>query len=244
MLLRTIFSALFGAVLFAAAGDKPLWSQGFEDRVAGQPPVGWGVKWGDQGDDLVIVSNLRAASGSRSLLFDRTGDNTAMWGTATGFPSVKSGWAHLSCAFLVQGAGHDARFGFEIREAAPAQRRVAALRFGGSKVGVIPMSESGGYLDKESVTLGTFAKDVWYRLDLWLPAAGSSDRRGAAQLLRYAGAGSWEPLGAPWALPLVAPAATSGYGQLMYVATPGARGYRLFLDDLQLTAATALPETK
>lgn len=242
MLFRTILLVLFGTVLISVAGDRPLWSQGYEDRVAGQPPVGWGRQWGNLGDDLVIVSNLRAVSGDKALLIDRTGDNTAMWGLVTDFPGVKEGWVRLSCAFLIQGAGFDARFGFEIREAVPAQRKVAGLRFGGSKLSVIPMSEVGAYLDKESVPLGRFEKDVWYRVDLWLPAVGSSDRRGAAQMLRYCGEGKWEPLGPAHAVPVFAPPATSGYGQLMFVATPGARGYRLFLDDLQATAEAALPK--
>ncbi len=241
MLFRSILLVLFGTVLISVAADKPLWSQGFENRVAGQPPVGWGTQWGTIGDDLVIVSNLRAVSGDKALLIDRTGDNTAMWGMATGFPGVKEGWVRLSCAFLIQGAGFDARFGFEIREAFPAQRKIAGLRFGGSRLSVIPMSEVGAYLDKQGVPLGRFDKDVWYRVDLWLPAVGSSDRRGAAQMLRYQGNGQWEPLGPAQPVPVVAPAATSGYGQLMYVATPGARGYRLFLDDVQTTAEATLP---
>jgi hypothetical protein len=30
----------------------------------------------------------------------------------------------------------------------------------------------------------------------------------------------------------------------MFVASPGARGYRLFVDDLRVESAPALPETK
>jgi hypothetical protein len=231
------------AVVLASAGE-PLWRQDFEDRTPGREPGGWGGKWGDQGDDLLIVSNLRALSGKQALLLDRTGDNTAMWGVMTGFPDHREGWVRLSFAFLVQGAGHDARFGFEIREGVPSQRRVAGLGFGGSAVKATPMSESGGYLSSETVRVGAFEKDVWHRLDLWMPASGNPDRRGAVQLSRYCGNGQWEPVRPPQAFPVVAPPEGRGLGQLMFVSTPGARGYRLFLDDLQLHAVPAPPETE
>lgn len=237
------FLLLCLAALLAPAGE-PLWRQDFEDRTPGREPGGWGGKWGQQEDDLLIVSNLRAVSGKQALLLDRTGDSTAMWGVTTGFPDLREGWLRLSFAFLVQGAGHDARFGFEIREGVPAQRRVAGLSFGGSAVKVTPMSESGGHQTAQSVRLGAFEKDAWYRLDLWLPASGNPDRRGAAQLSRYLGDGNWEAAHPPRALPVVAPPEGRGYGQLMFVATPGARGYRLFLDDLQLNAVAAPPETE
>jgi hypothetical protein len=123
--------------LLVGADDKVTWTQDFEDRVAGSEPGGWGGKWGTQDDDLLIVSNVRSVSGEKALLLDRTGGNTAMWGVSKSFPDVKEGWIRLSFAFLVEGAGHDARFGFEIREGVPSQRKVAGLRFGGSRVEVI-----------------------------------------------------------------------------------------------------------
>jgi hypothetical protein len=241
--IRLGMAAMCLAIL-VGAGEKVSWSQGFEDRVAGSEPGGWGGKWGTQGDDQLIVSNLRAVSGQKSLLLDRTGGNTAMWGVSKGLPDVKEGWLHLSFAFLVQGAGHDARFGFEIREGVPSQRKVAGLRFGGSRVEAIPMSESGGYLSSDRVRLGGFAKGVWHRVDLWLPASGSSDRHGAAQLFQYRGDGKWEPVTLAQPLPVLAPPDGRHYGQLMFVASPGARGYRLFVDDLRVESAPALPETK
>ncbi|OGV67709.1 MAG: hypothetical protein A3K19_10750 [Lentisphaerae bacterium RIFOXYB12_FULL_65_16] len=245
MLSRLAFLIGFTAAtvtLTAGEPPKPLWTQDFEDRTAGQAPNAWSGIWGKQGDDLLVVSNLRCAGGRNAFLLDRTGDNTEMWGVSTPFPDVKSGWAHFSFAFLVQGAGHDARFGFELREAHPSSRRVVALSFGASKVRAIPMSELGGYMDSESVRLGGFEKDAWHRLDLWLPASGSTDRRGAAQLLRRVGDDPWEPVDAAQPLPLFPPSGTNAYGLFMLVANPGARGYKLFLDDLQVTPEPALPE--
>jgi hypothetical protein len=236
MMMRMVLVGL-ACGLLAGAGEVLPWRQDFEDRVAGSEPGGWGGKWGTQGDDLLIVSNVRALSGEKALLVDRTGDNVAMWGVSKGLPDVTEGWLRLSFCFLVQGAGHDARFGFEIREGAPSQRRVAGLSFGGSKLEAKPMSESGGYMKEGQARLGRFEKDVWYRVDLWMPASGSADRRGAVQLARYLGKGEWEAVGKPQPLSVVAPPTGRRYGQLMFVASPGARGYRLFLDDIAVEQA-------
>lgn len=217
------------------------WAQDFEDRVPGQAPADWGATWGTPGDDLLLVSNLRAVGGRQALLLDRTGTNTEMWGIATTLPDTREGWLHVSFAFLVQGAGNDARFGFEIRERLPSGRRVVGLGFAASKVAVTPMSEAGAYLADQKVTLGAFEKDVWYRLELWLPAAGGPERRLPVSLSRYRGEGAWEEAGALIQVPAVAPAGNASYGQFMLVMTPGARGYRLFLDALQAEGVPTAP---
>lgn len=215
--------------------------QDFEERVPGQSPAGWGGTWGTPGDDLFVISNLRAVSGRQALLLDRTGGNTEMWGIAAVFPDAREGWLRVSFAFLVQGAGNDARFGFEIRERLPSGRRVVALGFGASKVRLTPMSETGAYRSDQSATLGGFDKDVWHRIELWLPTRGTGARRALARLSRYRGEGTWEEVGPPAEVSGVPPGDGAAYGQFMLVLTPGARGYRLFLDDLQVGTAAEVP---
>ncbi len=225
----------------APAAETPLWAQDFEERLPGQAPAGWGGVWGTPGDDLLVISNLRALRGRQALLLDRTGSNTEMWGTAVVFPDAKEGWLRLSFAFLVQGAGNDARFGFEIRETLPSGRRVTGLGFAASRVQITPMSEAGAYLPQQSVSLGGFEKDVWHRVELWLPTPGGGEPRVLGQLSRYVGKGSWDAAGTLVEVPGTPPANTAHYGQFMLVLAPGARGYKLFLDDLQAAAVATVP---
>jgi hypothetical protein len=231
-----------GALAAAPADEGVLWSQGFEDRLPGQAPAGWGGTWGKSGDDLLIVSNLRAVGGRQALLLDRTGGNTEMWGVAAVFPDTEVGWLRFSFAFLVQGAGNDARFSFEIRERLPSGRRVAGLGFAASRVQITPMSAAGTYMDPQRASLGAFEKDAWHRVELWLPTSGAAERRVLARLSRYAGQGAWEAAGGVVQVPGTPPAAGASYGQFMLVMAPGARGYKLFLDDLQAAAVTVAPE--
>lgn len=213
------------------------WKQDFEDRVPGQSPLAWSVEWGTRGEDLLLVSNLRACGGTHALLLDRTGPTSDMWGIATCFPNHTEGWQCLSFAFLVQGAGHDARFGFEIRTRLPSGRRICALGFSGSKLKLTPMSEMGNHRGRESVELGRFEKDVWGQVEVWLPALTGAEPIIRARLSRMTGDGAWEPAGPVAEIPAFPPTGDAVYGQLMLVTSPGARGYRLFIDDLQTTSS-------
>ncbi|NUQ02233.1 MAG: hypothetical protein HUU35_20490 [Armatimonadetes bacterium] len=214
------------------AGAEPLWRQEFEGQVPGERPQSWGVGWGDSGDDLLLVSNLRAASGSRSWLLDRTAQNAVtMCGYSTRFVNVAAGWLNLSVSFLVQGKDLNVRLGLEVRGANPGDRLVAV----GLNGGAVSFSTPDG---KSTAALGEYDEDRWHRVRLWLPTAAGGQEYAVA-LLERRGRDGWEPAGPAGRIPARVPA--SGYGTLMPCTWPGKRGYLLFLDDLTVDPAERPP---
>ncbi|MCY3021332.1 MAG: hypothetical protein NTW87_20145 [Planctomycetota bacterium] len=209
--------------------------QDFESQTPGESPKDWYSSWGKHGDDLLIVSNLQAAGGKQSLLLDRTGQLIEFGGWTTAFPGASEGWLQLSIAFRVEGAGSAAQFGIEIRAAvSDAGRRVLGLSFGECAVKTIPMNEAGtNASDKEAKpeVVGTFDRDVWYRIDVLLPSRSVGPAQGQVTLQRRKSPDGWEQVGTPVRCKIFPPAA--GYGPLMLVPAPDSRGYKLFLDDIR-----------
>ena len=121
-----------------------------------------------------------------------------------------------------------------------AGRRVLGLSFGECTVKTMPMNEAGAGAsarESKSEVLGTFERDVWYRVDVWLPSRSVGPAEGRVTLHRRKGPDTWEPVGRPAACKMFPPAA--GYGTLMLVAAPGSRGYKVFFDDIRAVQAAA-----
>jgi hypothetical protein len=58
-------------VLALAAGAQELRRLDFEGQIPGEAPRSWRHAWGKMNDDLLLITNLQAASGKKSLLLDR-----------------------------------------------------------------------------------------------------------------------------------------------------------------------------
>lgn len=218
--LRT--GALLLLLATAASAQLP-WQQDFEDRLPGQVPAGWSLAWGNGGDDLLLTSNLRAASGQRSLLLDRqSGEQSPMGGYSTRYANLADGWLHFQFQLLLWGKADAVRFGFEWRGANPGDR-VAVIGVDGRKV----TFTSGDFA--KSAPLGEVGEDQWATLQLWLPTTGGAQTEAVARL------------GDGPAVHLPAKPPASGHGTFMLVTYPGKRGYMAFLDSLSVTRADTAP---
>jgi len=226
---------LAAALLVGAAAPAPaatggaIWRQGFEAQVPGMTPKGWRPAWGVRGDDQLVVSNLRALSGSRSLLFDRrSGTGDRQWGMHTTIPGVRDGWAVLSWAFLVQGAGNDAWFSFDVRGSIPNERVVNV----GVHDGIVQLISADW---KTRELLGKHEEDGWYRVVLWLPTPGGRQKSVHGALQRRDRDGEWVAVGEEKEVGASAP--RERLHSFMLISQPEKRGFLLFLDDIQVEKA-------
>jgi hypothetical protein len=215
-------------VLIASHAGAAPWRQTFDHQLPGQTPHDWRLSWGDVGDDLLEVSNLRSLSGGNSLLLDRmSGEQATMAGWSTAFPQVAERWLAFSAAFLIQGHADAVRCGLELRGANPGERVLAVGIDGRAARLATPDGQS-------TAPLGEYVEDGWYRLRLWLPTLGGAQDHALGRLERRGADNVWQPVGALGRVPAKAPA--GGYGTFMPVTWPGKRGYLLFLDELTAEA--------
>ena len=211
-------------VLVCGARGQVLMHQDFEAGVPGTSRSGWQHTWGQKDDDLLIISNVQAASGEQALLLNRA-HNTAQWGAQKSLPAIDKGWLFLSVAFRVEGKGDRAHFGVELRN---GNNRALALsfRFGrvsvATKLPAIPTERAGG-------GLGLFAEDRWYRVCLWLPSRALPKADGRARLERRTGDG-WAAVGQD--VRVACDLARKASPLAMLCLSPGRTGFRLYLDDL------------
>lgn len=223
MCIYTLFASTFTSAVPARAADASGWQEGFEQSVPGDQSKVFRKSWGEQGDDAFVISNEVAASGEKSLLFDRTsGTNTRMWGLAAVLPDIKTDWAVLSFSIYIQGAGNDANLSFEIRDRQSKSASLASITFKGRNFSLF----SGGF--KSSVDLGVYKPQVWYRVSLWLPTQGGTQNKAYAVLEESDGKGGWIA-GKMQSVNAEAPA--NAFGTLMIVVPPEKRNFRVFLDD-------------
>lgn len=228
--MKTIFSAavILGMMGIAHAADTPVWQENFEKSVPGDAVKGWNKSWGEQGDDAFVVSNEVAASGEKSLLFDRTtGTNTKMWGFSTRLPDIQKDWAVFSTCLYIQGAGNDANLSFEIRDIKSRAESLASFSFLNKKFTFF----SGDR--KSRVDLGEYKPQTWYRVTLWMPTKEGDQKQAYAKLEESDGKGGWQA-GTLQSVPGVAP--ENGYGILMLVVPKDKRNFRVFMDDFQLAS--------
>jgi hypothetical protein len=227
----TVLILLAGALLAGPAAPAPaagpaLWGQDFEGQLPGMTPRGWTPAWGVRGDDQLVVSNLRALSGSRSLLLDRwSGTEATMWGAHTETADVRDGWAVLSWAILVQGAGQDAWFAFDVRGSVPNERIANVGVFDG----MVRLNSADW---KTRQVIGKYDEDTWYRIVLRLPTRGGRQKSAHCRLLRRALDGEWVPVGEEVEVPAVPP--RERLRHFMVITHPEKRGFLLFVDDVRL----------
>ncbi|HEY3379531.1 MAG TPA: hypothetical protein VGL77_18805 [Armatimonadota bacterium] len=210
------------------------WKQDFEDDMPGSIPQGWQKLWGEMGDDILAASNTRAQTGKLSLLLDRmTSQTGTMWGMGTEFPDVNKGWAMLSYAFLVRGAGESAGFGWEVRDPSRTNLRVVNVGVANRKVSL--MSSDW----KISQPLGQYVEDGWYRITLWLPTAGGQQHNAYGLLEKIAPDGAVSKVAGVQTVPAMAP--EGRYGQLMVTTSASNFNYQLFMDSCQLAQSDNAP---
>lgn len=211
----------------------PSWPLTFEGVVPGDTPAGWARAWGDQGDDLVLVSNERAASGVNSMLLDRRNStNESQWGLATKIPAVRSGWGVLSFCMLAQGAGTDLMLGYELRDA--TSNRASTVTIGVSKMR-IHLAAQGV---KKQVPIADLRVDAWQRVTVWLPTVEGRQTQVWAKVENLTD-GEWKPAGELVAIDIQAP--SEPMETFMIATWPKKRDYKLFLDDLRLDSRTSAP---
>lgn len=213
------------------------WRQTFDEQLPGQLPAGWRRWWGEQGDDLFLVSNVRSLSPPNSVLVDRsTGANQRMWGAGVSLPIVPGQWAELTMPFFVEGAASQVEFGLEAR-AAKGDLRVFAMSVWRREFRV--HSYTGRDQEKaDSGSLGQLETGIWYRLWLWLPTAEGRQQQ-LLCILQQRRKQDWEPLGR---LVLKAIPPKEPYGALLVNLMPDKRNFNIYLDDLCFQQAAAWPE--
>jgi hypothetical protein len=200
----------------------------FDQQIPGQSPAGWSHAWGNQSDDQLLVTNLRAASGQNSMLIDRlTSTNTAQWGIKTYLPQLTNGWLQISFSFCIEGAGTQAHLGMEFRNGYGSKRAMG----GGFRLNHLSFSTYAKDVPKElqKADLGDYQPDTWYRLVFLLPGP-KEERTAYVQLFEILPDGSTQPLQKPQ--PLVCEVLQGKAPSIMLNIAPGRRGVRFFIDDI------------
>ena len=219
----------------AAIGEDTV-QQDFDAQAPGEWPRGWRHAWGQKGDDLFHVTNLRSVSGRQCILLDRSsGTNTAQWGVQTGLPTFTDGWFSLAFAFCMDGKGNNAHLGIELRNGGANRALSLGFRFNTlamrTHVPDPPEGLAGG-------RLGRYKPGHWYRVRLWLPTRAQPGPTAWASLEHLTAKG-YEPLGQP--RPVACTLAQGASPLLMLNLAPNRRGFRFFLDDLTCRRVPAPP---
>ena len=217
----------------ADAPAAPALLQNFDDQVAGDVPTSWIKLWGEQGDDQFTISNLKSVSGKNCLLLDKqSSTNTKMWGFGRPLPAMEEGWYMTSLDFAVEGAGNDISVWIELRARGGTNERVCVLGIAGQTV---TMSSPDW---THSVVLGPLAPGTWNRVTLWTPTT-HGGQASAFGLLENRVSDAWKAVGSKQSVPSAAP--KGGYGFLEFNTTPDKRGYKLYVDDVQVSQAANVP---
>ncbi len=217
------------SLAFALNGAETLLiKQDFENQISGSVPTGWSRAWGNQGDDLFRVSSEYAVSGQQSMLFDRlSGENKAQWGLCTRFPHITAGTYKLSFNFMVFGPGNQASFTFEFRNR-DGREKIFRITFKDRNIllgSYAPLPRK-----KQTELLGRYEPAKWYNMTLKFPANSGAGKYVEATLL---------PLESPEHTKTVKHLINfpkGKFGMLMLCIGPNKRGYRLFIDDFQVSA--------
>lgn len=208
-------------VAASAQAPAPL-TQAFDDQVPGEKPRGWSVLWGDQGDDVLTISNLHSTSAANSVLLDRAvGDSPTMYGVGRSLPDAKNGWCVLSFAMRVEGDGSNVNLGIEVRR-----------KDGNSAGKVLSLGLSGLKMKIGGAPPGDYRLGQWYRLTCWLPTAGGNQTSAHVALEARNPDGTWKSLGPQQTVAATPP--PSGYGVLMFNTHPQKRNFRMFVDDFKV----------
>lgn len=203
----------------AAADDTPLLTQDFEDQVAGQSPRGWSKAWGNQAQDVLMISSEAAASGRNSMLLERSSDSGgAMWGLSHDVPPVASGKIRIEFKFRAVGAGDAAQWRLELRGHLENTERLLSI------------SAQNLQLFAGGKKLGEYQSGRWYRLTLTMPIRPEDVKTAVVELSEASSGrllGTIEP---SYRFP------RNRIGSIQIIL--GNQGeYQLFIDDLKATKA-------
>lgn len=208
---------------FVLDDEAVRFGQDYEDQLPGEWPQGWKRLWGDSTEDILTLSNMKSVTGNQSLIFDRLSQK--MFGLSCELPRLAPGTAaELSWFFLIEGAGYNASFSFEIRQGNQRDHPLGHVSFGSRNISLFPAKR--GRKSKES--MGKYAEGVWHRVVLSFPADTTEPLRG--QVYAQQPSGEWaltgsgeveaaEPRNVPIFFSLTPP--------------PNFTGYSLYLDALR-----------
>ncbi len=214
---------------------RVLYQQNFDDQIPGDIPKNWRYAWGTQGDDMFLISNERSVTGHNSLVLDRlTGENESNWGFGIKMPAVQNGWTVVSFCLLIQGAGTDAVFTTEIRDAQSSAEETVNIGFNKKKA---LLSVKGA---RKPVTIGQLPTDAWVRLTIWLPTPGGKQTQVWAQMEKQI-EGKWQLAGKP--VTLSGKVSDQPYETLRFSTWPNKRDYRAFVDDFTVSASATAPQS-
>ena len=222
----TILASLAVALGLTARAREPEKHQDFETQVPGDLPAGWRHAWGEQGDDLFVISNLTAAAGRQALLLDRApGTKAAQWGFQTALPTVTDSWMLLEFAFRVEGRGTKAHLGIELRNG-PTRALGLGFRYNALS---LRSYHGGAEAELRKGKAGDYEPGRWYRLRLWLPTR-EQGTTAHVQLLSIRDDGTEQPVAAPTRIACDVAHRTNAL--LMVNLAPGKSGFRFYLDEL------------
>lgn len=212
------------------AKEKILKNQDFEDQIPGNIPSGWKKAWGNQGEDLFLVSSEYAVSGTQSMLFDRlTGDNKDQWGLSANFPNIKKGMYKLSFNIMVIGPGNNASFSFEIRDRRGKQR-LFKIAFKDRKI--ILGSYAHLPREKKSSHPTKYDPKEWYNLTATFPASKEDGNEVNLTITQLSNPSNTKTVKNIMTFSKV------DFGMIMLCVAPRKNGYRVFIDDFKVLATT------
>jgi hypothetical protein len=217
---------------------RPAYAEDFEGYLPGQLPNGWSVKWGKPPEDEVIgVTNERAASGKRALVIERRMDGQYAYGFD--FHKRLAGaedWVEVRYAFMTRGSALDAGFSFYLRSNWPTNANVLEVRQTKGRFMLIPKTGTRKQRRDNRPRLGDYESGRWFRVTLWAPLGKASGEMALARLERLRPDGRWEPTGARARTRVKIP---DPFGHLFFIPPPGAR---LYVDDVRIVTDSEPPD--
>ena len=225
------------------ADAEPAFVQTFEEQTPGTIPAGWNVGWGDIGDDLCRVTNIRAVEGRQSMWLDRRhGTNHEPFKLTRTVPDIPDGWAEFSFCMFVDGKAADVSFTVEIGGTHPDQsaKVVVGLRGWGPDIYLYPNALSTWTENWEAKTvMASYEPHQWYRVTLYLPTRGGGQKEGHG-LVERAEKNGWKRVGSVRTIPCTPP--KKQFEHLSVIVDQNKRDFELFFDEFSLVGRPDLPD--
>lgn len=219
-----VFFAIFTGCL-CLAGSVAV-EQDFDIQVAGQAPIGWRRSWGDQGDDVLMISSERARSGSNSMLVERNTANVArLWGLERTLPMLSPGRIVIEINFMAIGPGATSSFSLELRGFQTVNERLLAFAFFNRQVWM--QNVAAGRKNSSGTVLADYQSGRWYRLKIILPASLADGANAIAELTDVVSEKLIGSASVEYVLP------KKRLGALMFVSSSSG-SFQLFIDDFKV----------
>lgn len=156
------------------ADDTLFFDLNFDDQVAGMDCVNLKHSWGTQGDNLMIIDNLKTYTylGNAMLMERPEGYKAGGWGAGLDLPQKQYDWLQVQIAFLFDGSATKATCSLELREHAAKQLYYASL---GSNRGKDPITLIDGGTGWRTTSVNSFDRKVWNRVTWLVPSTTASD---------------------------------------------------------------------